>query len=122
MALEVIDYFDKLNPNHKDTDFIFLNGNLNLLSQQGLHRTLKRILRNINYPDPEGVSIHSLRHTFGSLLYKQGVDLKTISVLLGHKSVKTTEQIYIGITQEQKIDAVNVLNSAIDKNDENNKS
>lgn len=122
MALEVIDYFDKLNPNHKDTDFIFLNKNLNLISQQGLHRTLKRILRNINYPEPEGVSIHSLRHTFGSLLYKQGVDLKTISVLLGHKSVKTTEQIYIGITQEQKINAVNVLNSAIDKNDENNKS
>ena len=78
-----------------------------------MHRTLKRILTNIGYPNIEGVSIHSLRHTFGSLLYKKGVDLKTISVLLGHKNVRTTEQIYVGITKEQKQNAVDVLDSLI---------
>ena len=44
-----------------------------------------------------------------SLLYEKGVDLKTISVLLGHKSIKTTERIYISINQTQKQNAVNVL-------------
>ena len=111
IACEVLDYFDKLNPDHKLQDFIFINRKKNPIRQQTLHRTLKRILENIGYPNIEGVSIHSLRHTFGSLLYKQGVDLKTISVLLGHKSIKTTEQIYVGITNDQKQNAVDILNN-----------
>ena len=113
IACEVLDYFDKLNPEHKPQDFIFLNSKKNPIRQQTLHRTLKRILTNIGYPNIEGVSIHSLRHTFGSLLYKKGVDLKTISVLLGHKSIRTTEEIYVGITKEQKQNAVDVLDSLI---------
>ena len=113
IACEVLNYFDKLNPKHKPQDYIFLNSKKNPIRQQTLHRTLKRILKNIGYPNIEGVSIHSLRHTFGSLLYKQGVDLKTISVLLGHKSIKTTEQIYVGITEEQKQNAVDVLDNLI---------
>lgn len=109
IACDVLEYFDRLNPKHKLQDFIFLNSMLNPIRQQTLHRTLKRILKNIDYPNIKNVSIHSLRHTFGSLLYKQGVDLKTISVLLGHKSIKTTEQIYVGITSDQKQNAVDVL-------------
>lgn len=109
IACEVLNYFNRLNPQHKPQDFVFLNSMLNPIRQQTLHRTLKRILKNINYPNIKNVSIHSLRHTFGSLLYKQGVDLKTISVLLGHKSIKTTEQIYVGITSDQKQNAVDVL-------------
>lgn len=109
IACEVIDYFKKHNPNHKPNDFIFVNSQSKLIRQQTLHRTLKRILKNIGYQNIQGVSIHSLRHTFGSLLYQSGVDLKTISVLLGHKSIRTTEKIYVGISPNQKINAVNVL-------------
>ena len=113
IACEVLDYFDKLNPEHKPQDFIFLNSKKNPIRQQTLHRTLKRILKNIKYQNADGVSIHSLRHTFGSLLYKQGIDLKTISVLLGHKSIRTTEQIYVGITKEQKQYAVDKLDKLV---------
>lgn len=114
IACEVLDYFDRLNPNHKPEDFIFLNSKKKPIRQQTLHRTLKRILKNIKYPDIEGVSLHSLRHTFGSLLYKQGIDLKTISVLLGHKNIRTTEQIYVGITNEQKETAVDALDKLLE--------
>ena len=109
IACEVLNYFNRLNPQTKPQDFVFLNSMQNPIRQQKFYRTLKRILKNINYPNIKNVSIHSLRHTFGSLLYKQGVDLKTISVLLGHKSIKTTEQIYVGITSDQKQNAVDVL-------------
>ncbi len=38
------------------------------------------------------VRIHDLRHSFASFALKQGVSLYTLSKLLGHKSIKTTER------------------------------
>lgn len=42
--------------------------------------------------DPEGVDLHALRHTFASSLLAAGVTVGTISKLLGHKNVITTER------------------------------
>ena len=43
------------------------------------------------------------------MLYEQGVKLKTISKLLGHSSITTTANIYIGLTQKHLDDSVTVL-------------
>jgi len=37
---------------------------------------------------------HSLRHTYGTMLYRKGVNLKTIQVLMGHSSIDITANIY----------------------------
>ena len=37
---------------------------------------------------------HDLRRTFGLNLIKQGMSIHKVSKLLGHKSVRTTEQHY----------------------------
>lgn len=108
-ALEMLDYLESIHPDHKDNDFICRTKTGKIVSQQHLHRTLERMLKGIGYPNEPKVSVHALRHTFGSLLYDKGVDLKTISLLLGHNSIRTTEMIYVDVTKDKMINAVNVL-------------
>ena len=50
--------------------------------------------------------LHGLRHSFGSMLLLDGVDIKMVSLLLGHKDISTTYNIYINFTKNQVFDKV----------------
>ncbi|MDD2735795.1 MAG: site-specific integrase [Desulfuromonadaceae bacterium] len=58
---------------------------------------------------------HSLRHTFASHLVMGGVDLTTVSRLLGHKSLTMTLR-YSHLAPNHLTSAVNVLNSSMSTN------
>jgi integrase len=51
----------------------------------------KKYLRASGIPSRESLHLHSLRHTFASHMIMAGVDLMTVSKLLGHATVRTTE-------------------------------
>jgi len=73
-------------------------------------RNIDRMFRNILAKcgiKPCGV--HALRHTFASMLFKRGVDVKTVSELLGHANVSVTYDRYIHLIKEQKQEAVALL-------------
>ena len=59
------------------------------------------------------VRLHDLRHSYASLLLESGVDLKTVSMALGHSSVATTANIYAHVTHSLKRDAAEKLDDAI---------
>ncbi|MCL2189377.1 MAG: site-specific integrase [Defluviitaleaceae bacterium] len=76
------------------------------------HRNFDRMLRNILTRcglEPNGA--HTLRHTFASMLFKNGVDVKTVSELLGHSDVSVTYNTYIHLIKEQKQQAVDILDT-----------
>lgn len=50
----------------------------------------------------EGATVHWTRHTYATRLYEAGVDIKVISEQLGHKSVKTTMDIYVTLFKAKK--------------------
>lgn len=59
-------------------------------------------------------TLHSLRKTFGSLLLQnKKADLITISKLLGHSSVKTTEKYYVDLLDENYRESVIGLEDVI---------
>jgi integrase len=59
------------------------------------------------------ISFHCARHTFATLALTMGADLYSISNLLGHTNVKTT-QIYATIIDQRKKDTANLLNGILD--------
>jgi integrase len=54
---------------------------------------------------------HTLRHTFATMLFSNGCEVKIVSELLGHSNTKITENIYIHLIQQQKVKAI----ASIDK-------
>jgi integrase len=51
---------------------------------------------------------HDLRHTFATRLLQRGADIKTVSVLLGHRDIAVTAR-YLHATDESKRNAVDLL-------------
>lgn len=56
---------------------------------------------------------YDLRHTAASLLLAQGVDMKVISEILGHASIRTTMDVYTHLTRAQHQDAARRLNDIL---------
>lgn len=60
------------------------------------------------------ITFHSARHTFATMMLTLGTDLYTVSKLLGHKDIKTTE-IYAKIVDKGKQEAVARIPSILSK-------
>lgn len=54
------------------------------------------------------ISFHTSRHTYATWMLSKGTDIYTVSKLLGHKNLRTTE-VYAKIIDETKVNAVNKL-------------
>lgn len=57
--------------------------------------------------------LHSFRHLFASLLVGNGVDIVTVSGVLGHSAVSTTSNIYCHMLEDARVRASDTVASAL---------
>jgi integrase len=76
----------RIIPIHKKITDI-MNGDLKF--RYDFDRIFSNIAQKLDLQD---VTFHTLRHTFASRLVLKGVDIFTVSRLLGHESIKTTQR------------------------------
>lgn len=107
-ALEAILYFRQYYTD--EDDFVCVNDkNRNHYTRRLVERTMERIVHNSRCQE-KNYTPHSLRHGYGSILLSMGTDIKIVSELLGHSDVSFTYNVYIGIFDRDKHDAVMKLN------------
>ncbi len=71
-----------------------------------INRTVKKMIKRTNID--KHVHFHCSRHTFATLLVSEGVDIFTISKLMGHRDIKST-MVYAKVMDEKKEKAVNSM-------------
>jgi len=74
---------------------LFLNHHGDPLGVRGLRMRLDGLRRRAGLPD--GITPHTLRHSFATHLLDGGADLRTVQELLGHESLATT-QVYTHVS------------------------
>jgi site-specific recombinase XerD len=79
------------------TPYVIVNSRNNQILPSNFERSFQRILTSAGI-QPYG--IHALRHTFASMLFSKGVDVKIVSKLLGHSSVKITYDTYVHLFEK----------------------
>ncbi len=100
MAMRLLENPDsKIIPLKKSSVF-------NLKRHETIRQQLKKWCKNAGIDKP--VTFHTSRHSFATVALTQGVDIYTVSKLLGHRDLATT-QIYAKIVNEKMRDAVNKL-------------
>ena len=108
-CLEAIESYKKVRKNIEK--YIKEDSKDALFISEQKRRISKRAVEDIvnNALDKAGLSqkysVHKLRHTAATLMYKSGADIRSLQSILGHESVATT-QIYTNVDEEQLRKAV----------------
>ena len=81
----------------------FLSRTGRKLTPEAVAKMLKKTAKAVGVSEEIRVSPHTCRHTFAHLNLKNGIDLYTLSRLLGHESVSITQRYLDGLTDDTVI-------------------
>ena len=96
---EAVELLVREHAKHPDNPWLFPSSRTGAMYLATLHQ---RILKDAGL---EHLRFHDLRHTFATLALQNGVDIKTVSAMLGHYDAGFTLRIYTHTTRQKQDEA-----------------
>jgi len=105
-AVEVL----KAQKKKTDDEYVFPSPNGGPISPDSVNNMLHRVLDRAGIPR---VRFHDMRHTFATLALQNGVDIKTVSGMLGHFSAGFTLDTYAHVTTSAQKEAAQTIENIL---------
>ena len=105
-AIEVL----KQQKEKTNDQYVFPSPNGGPISPDSVNNMLKRVLARAGIPK---VRFHDLRHTFATIALQNGVDIKTVSGMLGHFSAGFTLDTYAHVTTAAQKEAAQTMGNVL---------
>lgn len=94
-------YLEEYPSRHKN---LFLSKNGKPLTDEAVARMLKHAAKEVGVSPSVRVSPHTCRHTFAQMQLKNGLDLYSVSRLMGHVNIMITQRYLLGIKDKDIVD------------------
>ena len=93
-----------------NSEWVFPSPTGGPMSPDSVLHMLHRVLKRAGLPK---VRFHDLRHTFATMALQNGVDVKTVSSMLGHYSAGFTLDTYAHVTTDAQLKAAQAMGSIL---------
>ena len=104
---EAVDLLVREHAKHPDNPWLFPSSRTGVMYHPDSVATLhQRILKDAGL---EHLRFHDLRHTFATLALQNGVDIKTVSAMLGHYDAGFTLRTYTHTTRQKQDEAAQTM-------------
>ena len=110
LAEETIDILKEQRKKFGSSPWVFPSPTGGPISPDSVLHMLHRVLKRAGLPR---VRFHDLRHTFATLALQNGVDIKTVSGMLGHFSAGFTLDTYAHVTTASQRQAAKTMGSVL---------
>lgn len=98
------------NDSAKDKEALFLSRLGTRISAQGVEKTLKKYCFAIGVTDSDKCKPHALRRTFACNMIADGIDIKMVAELMGHKNIEVTHKYYTQYAIEKRKEVMRKFN------------
>lgn len=86
--------------------FLFVSRRGKKLTHEGVAKFMKQVATEVGVNSNVRVSPHTCRHTFAHLQLRNGLDIYSLSRVMGHESIAITQRYLEGIKDDQVLKAV----------------
>lgn len=105
----IYDYIYKDPENVRESGPLFLGRSGKALTTSAVEKTLKNYCYAVGITHPDKTRPHALRRTFACRLLEDGVDIKMVAELMGHKNIEVTHKYYAQYSSQKRREVMQKL-------------
>ena len=110
MSADAIDVLMQQRRKTGNSEWVFPSPTGGPMSPDSVLHMLQRVLKRAGLPR---IRFHDLRHTFATMALQNGVDMKTVSSMLGHYSAGFTLDTYAHVTTDAQLKAAQTMGNIL---------